>query len=122
MPEVTDVIDTIEQFNTFDRYPFATLVHLTVGIICGWLSERAKQLASIKMPSSPLSLQALLIGIWWIAYETVEFAREHDNGDADIAMGLMGVFIGVILCKIYPPLLIHFFAKPRNHEENDDDS
>lgn len=96
-----------------------TLFHIFIGVICGWLSQRARQ--EVVYPVTT-SLQALLIGGWWIAHKTFEFTKEDDKLEADIFLGLFGIFVGIVLCKIYPPLLIHFFAKPKKGKADDDDS
>ena len=92
-----DWIDQIEHFNTFGLYPFATVAHILIGIWCG----RELELGRIKRDISQ-SLPGFLVFFGWLAYEIIEFARLHDEGDVDIANGLGGVLIGIFIYRLLP--------------------
>ena len=100
MNEVNDVIDTIEAINTFGKYPFATLIHVVVGGICGWFLLTGRELCKWGINGTSSSLMGLTIFAGWMTYEIVEFARIADTVDKDIANGLLGLFIGIIISKL----------------------
>ena len=90
-----DWIDTIEHFNTFGRYPLATLAHIIVGVWCG----RELELARINKNVSQ-AVPGVVVFLGWLAYEISEFARIKDNVDVDIANGLGGVLLGIAVWRI----------------------
>ena len=100
MPEVNDVIDTIESFNTFGIYPFSTIIHLVVGGICGWFLMAGRELCKWGINGTSSSLMGLTIFAAWMCYELAEFARIADEVDKDIAMGIFGLFIGMLIAKL----------------------
>ena len=85
-----DWIDTIERFDTFGRYPFSTVIHWLVGIWCGFRLEYGNRIAS-----------AVVLFAAWVAYETTEYLTEHDNPDVDIANGIGGLLLGIILAHAW---------------------
>ena len=100
MSEVNDVIDTIEAINTFGKYPFATIIHVVVGGIAGWLLYCGRELCKWGINGTSSSLMGLTIFAGWITYELAEFARIADDVDKDIANGLLGLFVGIIIGKL----------------------
>lgn len=93
---MSDWIDAIEHFNTFGKYPLATVVHIGIGMWCG----RQLALAHIdKHVSRAISAAVVFVG--WLAYEISEFARIHDDVDIDIANGLGAKLIGITVTTLY---------------------
>ena len=91
-----NIKDTIEPFNTFIVYPFATIAHWAVGIFCGIELELAK----IHKNVSQAILAAVVFSGGWVVYETVEYLTEHDDPSRDIANGLIFLVIGILLTHV----------------------
>ena len=90
-----DIIDTIERLNTFGRYPFATLVHIAVGFLCGWHGVKG-----IHKDQTGRVLFAVAFFLFWAGgYEMAEYLTERDSPDIDIANGLAGIVLAMI---VYP--------------------
>ena len=99
--EVNDVIDQIEHFNTFGKYPFATLVHIFVGGLAGWFLMQGQKAARWAMDGVPSVLIGIAIFAAWCAYEFGEFARIADQVDKDIANGILGLFGGMLIARLW---------------------
>ena len=96
-----DWIDTIERFNTWGKYPFATVIHWIVGAYCGVKLAYGKFTNNMSE-----TMIGVIVFLGWIAYETTEYLTERDSPDVDIANGLGGLKLGLILYYLY-----HKFVK-----------
>ena len=84
-----DWIDTIENLNTLGKYPFATMIHWTICGFCGYVFQGATRLEQVA--------KAVFVFLGWMAYEIVEYLIEADRADVDIANGLFGLYLGMLL-------------------------
>lgn len=89
-------IDVIERFNTFGKYPFATLIHWLVGYWCGCRLE----VAVLRGGRIEQALGACLVFVSWMVYETTEYLTERDSPDVDIANGIGGLILGIALTHL----------------------
>ena len=84
-----DWIDTIENLNTLGKYPFATIIHWTICGFCGYVFQRATRLVDV--------VPGVFVFLGWITYEIVEYLIEADRADVDIANGLFGLYLGMLV-------------------------
>lgn len=90
-----DWIDLIERFNTWGKYPFATLIHWIVGFFCGLEVEAGRLHKNVSQ-----SMTGIVVIGMWICYEISEYWTEHDHPDVDIANGIGGVALGIVAVRI----------------------
>ena len=81
----------LEHFDTIHAYFAATLTHWAICGVAGALTVRSHYRGGPVM-----RIVATLVALWWIAYETTEFARIHDQVDVDLANGLAAYIIGAV--------------------------
>ena len=117
--EANDIIDPIENLNTFGAYPFSTIIHFLIGAISGWLLICGRELCKWRVNGTSSSLMGMTILGLWMAYEFGEFARIHDAVDKDLANGLLGVFIGILVGKLIWTYGIAEIQREENDGEED---
>lgn len=83
----------LEHFNTLHQYAAATLTHWAICGVAGGLTVYSHYRGGPTM-----RLVATVIALWWIAYETTEFARIRDNVDVDLANGLFAYIVATAGC------------------------
>ena len=95
----------IDGFNTLTEYPGATVAHWLICGIAGWLTVH-----SHSRGGPMLRIIASHAIAFWICYEISEFAYKQliegqgDEVHKDLANGLFGYVIGVIVCAGYHKL------------------
>lgn len=103
---LADLLGFWKYFDTLHNYAYATIAHWVICGVAGWLTVHSH---FREVPV--LRTIAWQIIVFWLCYQGYELLRHlteigTDDGDKDVANGLFGYVIGLLLCTVY-----HVFRK-----------
>lgn len=97
-----------EYFNTLHEYAAATIAHWVICGVAGWLTVHSHSRGGPALRT--VSWQIIVFWLCYQGYELLIHLEElgRDEGDKDVANGLFGYVIGVLLCTAYHALRKHY--------------